>query len=577
MNAVILQLAARARTPGEARAFLTRALKVSKNARGGVLRGRNVSRHSSGIKARLEGFAQGLQWVRGNGSDGGDLARALAVVLGNDLRVEPLAGAVARMGSKLAVGTVRSSAEMEEVPLALRERAFWSARLQSAHLAQGLLDMARAGAGLERVSVDRKGGAVDLTMSRSLFVREGRKLLDAAGYVPGDPSKAGTLLDHRSKQRLDLIYETNMQQAAEYARWQAGQVEGALDAFPAQELIREEQREVPRDWIERWRAAGGKFYGGGRMVALKSDPIWTKISRFGTPFPPFDFNSGMGVEDVDREEAEGFGLIARGEVPKRADVAFNENLQASVQGMDAEVVKALNESFDAAGGLVELKDGLLQWIGGRHSVAIAMDVPDSLPHAGMIKEAVADVATVHDYTDTAGGVGIPLTPVRGVVRDAGANAEYWPDHPQTGGPAINVHPSKGNALSVVHEIGHEVDHRLFGQGGRLGTEMKTPELAMLMKAIEDSPEIQAIKAMKFPGWSKQAKENREHKQYLLLPEERFARAYSQWVGQRSGRTKYEEAIRVRLASGWGAQWKPETFAPIAGEFEKLFRRKGWLR
>jgi len=95
-----------------------------------------------------------------------------------------------------------------------------------------------------------------------------------------------------------------------------------------------------------------------------------------------------------------------------------------MERLDAEVVEALNESFDPAGGLVELKDGLLQWIGGRHSVAIAMDVLESLPHAEMIKEAVADVARVHDYTNTAAGVGIPVTPVGDKVKNAKCRIEF---------------------------------------------------------------------------------------------------------------------------------------------------------
>lgn len=43
------------------------------------------------------------------------------------------------------------------------------------------------------------------------------------------------------------------------------------------------------------------------MIALKSDRVWTNFSRFGRPYPPSDFGSGMGVEDIDRDEAfEGF-------------------------------------------------------------------------------------------------------------------------------------------------------------------------------------------------------------------------------------------------------------------------------
>lgn len=53
--------------------------------------------------------------------------------------------------------------------------------------------------------------------------------------------------------------------------------------------------------------AGGKLYDG-RMIALRNDPIWRGISRFGSPVPPFDFNSGMGLEEVNRFEAEALGV-----------------------------------------------------------------------------------------------------------------------------------------------------------------------------------------------------------------------------------------------------------------------------
>lgn len=270
------------------------------------------------------------------------------------ITIAPLAGAVSRLGGKAAVGSDRTSQQWrDEMPLAMRERAFFSARLQSAHMAQGLLDLVRKGADLGTAATSRG----DLTMSRSLFVREGRKMLDAAGYRPTDPAWEGTLLDHRTRQRLGLIYDTNLSQAREYARWQAGQDEGALDAFPAQELYREEDREKPRDWQRRWAAAGGPATDG-RMIALKSDPVWSRISAFGTPFPPYDFGSGMGVRDIDREESESLGLIAPGETPERADVGFNDELQASVKGLDPAVVDALVRSF---GDQAIVVDGSVKW------------------------------------------------------------------------------------------------------------------------------------------------------------------------------------------------------------------------
>ena len=46
------------------------------------------------------------------------------------------------------------------------------------------------------------------------------------------------------------------------------------------------------------------------MIALKNDPVWTALSRFGRPWPPFDYDSGMGIADIDRETAETLGLLA---------------------------------------------------------------------------------------------------------------------------------------------------------------------------------------------------------------------------------------------------------------------------
>ena len=42
----------------------------------------------------------------------------------------------------------------------------------------------------------------------------------------------------------------------------------------------------------------------GDMIAGVNNPIWARISRFGLPYPPFDFNSGMGVKLIPRKEAE---------------------------------------------------------------------------------------------------------------------------------------------------------------------------------------------------------------------------------------------------------------------------------
>src|SRR5690606_30698537 len=120
--------------------------------------------------------------------------------------------------------------------------------------------------------------------------------------------RARDLTNFFSDGRRELQVRMNVELMQGQGKWIADQDPDLLDEMPAQELVRFESREVPREWQERWTRAGGRLFGG-RMIALKNDGIWERISRFGHPYPPFDFNSGMGVEDVTREEAMELGLI----------------------------------------------------------------------------------------------------------------------------------------------------------------------------------------------------------------------------------------------------------------------------
>ena len=76
------------------------------------------------------------------------------------------------------------------------------------------------------------------------------------------------------------------------------------------------------DWPQRWEAAAravgfeGVSRDYGRMVALKGSPVWQALGEGAggfrdtllNPYPPLAFNSGMGWEDVAREECDELGL-----------------------------------------------------------------------------------------------------------------------------------------------------------------------------------------------------------------------------------------------------------------------------
>jgi hypothetical protein len=271
--------------------------------------------------------------------------------------------AVAAIKAKTPIGSPLNSAGWEKVPVALRETSQLSARVESMRLLQRIQDrLTTAVENLRREGTGRDGGE-GAFQSREKFVAEMQSIAREEGLDPrnfGEGGKLGGLEDITSVRRLNLIFDIQTENAQEFAKWKMDQDPDALNAFPAQELIRVEPRLHPRlDWKERWLEAGGKLYGG-RMIALKTDPVWIALSRFGRPWPPFDYGSGMGLRDISRREAIALGLMKKDEriQPKEAD--FTKGLQASVTDLDAKMQSALKRAF---GDQVEIVGGVAKWKG----------------------------------------------------------------------------------------------------------------------------------------------------------------------------------------------------------------------
>lgn len=231
----------------------------------------------------------------------------------------PFAEALQARQVKTLLRTTGTSADFERLARmepAVLERATFSATLE----------IARALDTIERGTQAMLAGKLD----QATFRLELKKVFEEVGYTAA-PEIAGTLQDFRTDRRLNLIVETNVELARGYGQWAQGQQADVLDEWPAQELVRVRTAEKPRDWEQRWIDAGGIFReeSGNRMIALKNDPIWSKLSRFNLPYPPFDYNSGMDVRDVARDEAEALGLLDAGTVVMPQDRDFNADLQAA--------------------------------------------------------------------------------------------------------------------------------------------------------------------------------------------------------------------------------------------------------
>ena len=257
--------------------------------------------------------------------------------------------ALASRRVRSVLATDLSTAQLQRIAPELRERAMFSARVQLTEFLQQAADgVSQIAAGVNPAP----GEYMDMPTLRLQL----KQVLQGLNYEP-DAKDAGTIKDLRTDRRLNLVIDTNVKQAQGYGQFIQGQSVAVLDEFPCQELYRLEHRREQRDWKARWRAAGGRLYEG-RMIARKDSPIWIEINRFGVPYPPFDFGSGMDVMDVPREEAEHLGVIDPGATIRPQDREFNQDLQVSPDIRDARLRAALMEDV---GDVAEFQDGVLKW------------------------------------------------------------------------------------------------------------------------------------------------------------------------------------------------------------------------
>ena len=243
----------------------------------------------------------------------------------------------AYLRGKQNLPTDLTTRQMELLSAQIRERVFWSATVSNARVVQTM----------HAVSTALAGGKISASDARLTIA----KMLEKQGYKPADGTEK-SIRDLTAMRRQNLILRTNLEMARGYAHHAEAQED--LDLYPCQELVRARHSKVPRDWHARWIAAGGKLFGG-RMIAEINSPIWRKISRFDLPYPPFDFNSGMDIEPIRRDEAVRLGVIAQDSVPKPADElpSMNENLEAKFENASPELKAKISERLQ----------GLAEWNG----------------------------------------------------------------------------------------------------------------------------------------------------------------------------------------------------------------------
>ena len=211
------------------------------------------------------------------------------------------------LARKAVLPIARSSAEWDLVAAQLKERAFFMASVQRANILQLFRNMAAKVA----------AGAMTPAEAR-VAIRSG---LADLGYSPeAEGAAPGSIHDLSSYRRIMLVLETNVRMAA---GWMQHCQRLADPNVGAQELFRLYARRVPRNWALCWAQAAQKvnWQGvaqGAPFIATLDSPIWPALSRFGNPYPPFDYGSHMRVRSVSPQESQAAGLLASEEELREA-------------------------------------------------------------------------------------------------------------------------------------------------------------------------------------------------------------------------------------------------------------------
>lgn len=254
------------------------------------------------------------------------------------------------MTRKQNVPSELRSKEWKHVQAQVRERAFFMASVANAkelHKWRSVMEQVTSGA-----------------MSPGQAREEMRRYLEKIGYSP-DPGLDGTIKDRSTVQRMKVSIDTNVAMA----RGWAARMEALDDVLsPGQELYRQRESRVKRNWAELWeKAARAVNWKGvarnGQWIALVTSPIWVALSAFDTPYPPFDYGSGMRVRPVDFEVCEELGLVSLDDMDaleaemQAQKESLNADVKASIEGLGEDLIDAVQNQLKGLVRREHTKDG----------------------------------------------------------------------------------------------------------------------------------------------------------------------------------------------------------------------------
>jgi hypothetical protein len=170
-------------------------------------------------------------------------------------------------------------------------------------------------------------------------------------------------------------------------------------------------------------------------------------------------------------------------------------------------------------------------------------------------------------------------------QDAANNATFVMQVKDANFPAKPIHiaiskDAEEPHIAFAHEFGHYLEKfQINGHADGARDWSKPGVFTRFQRAVEKSIAYQQLKhkATRSDGYN-----DREFSEYHLRWEEIWARAYSQYIVERSGddAMKKELAIRRDPKKQFGYdcnQWSTKDFAPIAAEIDRILKKQGWKK
>lgn len=239
-----------------------------------------------------------------------------------------------------------NSAEWQAVGPAIRQRSFFSATVESAKVLNRFRNMLldwQAGTTEDIVSPSGIPSRAYKVSGLADFREKAGDLLISEGLAEPDDFKDTRIQNIASMSRLKLIFNTNTQQAQEFAAYEMRVTDPVrINLFPAARFVRSPGAIEPR--LRHVEAQG-------QVRRYDDFAFWLRqnaadIGGFQVPWGPWGFNSFMTTEPVSRAEAEQLGLVRKGERLPALDLTpwgiapktrFNQGVEATVDDVTPEI------------------------------------------------------------------------------------------------------------------------------------------------------------------------------------------------------------------------------------------------